>query len=62
MLKKVPDEVREKIRQQIPVGRFGKPAEVAALVAFLAGDEFAAFLGTEKERTAAVLKDLGLIQ
>ena len=30
--------------------------------AFLAGDEFNAFLATEKERTAAVLKDLGLIQ
>jgi len=30
--------------------------------AFLAGDDFVAFLGTEKERTAAVLKDLGLIQ
>ncbi|MFZ5697119.1 MAG: acetoacetyl-CoA reductase [Pseudomonadota bacterium] len=39
MVKKVPEEVREKIRQQIPVGRFGSPGEVAALVAFLAGDE-----------------------
>lgn len=26
------------------------------------GDDFTAFLGTEKERTAAVLKEVGLIQ
>ncbi len=30
--------------------------------AYLAGDEFVAFLGTEKERTAAVLKEVGLIK
>ena len=28
----------------------------------LAGDDFTAFLGEEKERTAAVLKEVGLIQ
>ena len=30
--------------------------------AYLAGDDFKAFLATEKERTAAVLKEVGLIQ
>lgn len=30
--------------------------------AYLAGDDFTAFLGEEKERTAAVLKEVGLIQ
>lgn len=30
--------------------------------AYLAGDEFAAFLAEEKDRTAAVLKEVGLIQ
>lgn len=30
--------------------------------AYLAGDDFVAFLTTEKERTAAVLKDVGLIK
>ncbi len=33
------EDWREKIRQTIPVRRFGLPSEVAALVAFLASDE-----------------------
>ncbi len=39
MIRKVPDEIRAGILRQIPVGRFGTPEEVAALVTFLAGDE-----------------------
>ncbi|MYH41052.1 MAG: SDR family oxidoreductase, partial [Chloroflexi bacterium] len=31
-------EVKEAIRQQIPMGRYADPAEVAAVVAFLASD------------------------
>lgn len=37
------EDWREKVRQTIPVRRFGLPAEVAALVAFLASEE-AAFI------------------
>ena len=36
MILAVPTEIRDKIQQQIPVGRFGKPEEVARVVAFLA--------------------------
>ena len=36
MLSKVPGEVREKILARIPMGRFGKPQEVAKVVAFIA--------------------------
>lgn len=39
----VPENIREGILQQIPVGRFGKPAEIARTVLFLA-DEEAGFL------------------
>ena len=39
MIMAVSTEVREKIQQQIPVGRFGKPEEVARVVAFLADAE-----------------------
>jgi 3-oxoacyl-(acyl-carrier-protein) reductase len=35
MLSGIPDEVRERIRLQIPMGRFGRPEEVARLVRFL---------------------------
>lgn len=36
MLSKVPPEVQEKIRERIPMGRFGKAQEVAKVVAFIA--------------------------
>jgi acetoacetyl-CoA reductase len=36
MVMSVPEEIRKKIIAQIPVGRFGKPEEVAQAVAFLA--------------------------
>lgn len=36
MTVKLSDEVREKYLQQIPLGRYGKPEDVAALVLFLA--------------------------
>ncbi len=34
----LPDEVKEVIRGQTPMGRFGEPEEVAEVVAFLAGE------------------------
>ena len=34
----LPDEVKEAIRGQTPMGRFGEPEEVAEVVAFLAGE------------------------
>jgi 3-oxoacyl-[acyl-carrier protein] reductase len=39
MLKKVPADVLAKILKQIPLGRFGKPEEVAKLVVYLASDD-----------------------
>jgi 3-oxoacyl-[acyl-carrier protein] reductase len=35
----LPEEVKEAAAKQVPQGRFGKPEEVAALVAFLAGPD-----------------------
>ena len=37
----LPDEVRQSYLKQIPAGRFGRPADVAAAVAFLASEEAA---------------------
>jgi NAD(P)-dependent dehydrogenase (short-subunit alcohol dehydrogenase family) len=39
MMSTIPDKVLDRLRGQIPVGRFGTPEEVARLVAFLADDE-----------------------
>jgi acetoacetyl-CoA reductase/3-oxoacyl-[acyl-carrier protein] reductase len=38
MLAKVPDDVANQIKARIPMGRFGKPEEVAKAVTFLAAD------------------------
>lgn len=39
MLKKIPADVVPKILKKIPMGRFGKPEEVAKLVVYLASDD-----------------------
>jgi len=39
MLATVPDKVLNRLRDQIPVGRLGRPEEIARVVAFLAADE-----------------------
>lgn len=39
MLETVPEKVMQKILDQIPLGRLGKPEEVAKLVCFLASDD-----------------------
>lgn len=46
MVMAVPEEVRNKIIAQIPVGRLGKPEEIAALVTFLASDAAGYMTGT----------------
>lgn len=47
MVMSVPEEVREKIRSQIPLGRFAEPGEVARVVRFLADDESAFITGAD---------------
>ncbi|MFI5066068.1 MAG: SDR family oxidoreductase, partial [Streptosporangiales bacterium] len=39
MLATIPDKVLDRIRAQIPVGRLGRPEEIARVVNFLAADE-----------------------
>ena len=39
MMATIPDKVLDRLRSQIPAGRFGKPDEVARVVAFLANDD-----------------------
>lgn len=45
MVMAVPEEVREKIIAQIPVGRLGRPEEIAGLVGFLTSDAAAFITG-----------------
>jgi acetoacetyl-CoA reductase len=47
MIMAVPEEHRAKIVAEIPVGRFGKPAEIGRLVAFLAAEESAFITGAD---------------
>ncbi len=46
MIKSVPDNIREKIIAQIPVGRLGKPEEVAHAVCFLAAENSSFITGS----------------
>lgn len=41
----LPENVKEQILGQVPVGRFGEPEEIAEVVAFLAGDRAAYVTG-----------------
>ncbi|WP_114417064.1 acetoacetyl-CoA reductase [Marinospirillum perlucidum] len=43
MIMKIKEEIREGIKAQIPVGRFGEPEDIARIVVFLA-DEKASFI------------------
>ena len=45
MLATIPDQVLERIRGQIPVGRLGRPDEIARVVCFLAADQSAYITG-----------------
>jgi acetoacetyl-CoA reductase len=47
MVMAVPEDVRAKIVAQIPVGRLGRPEEVARLVAFLAAEESGYITGAD---------------
>lgn len=47
MIMAVPEEHRAKIVAEIPVGRFGKPSEIARLVTFLAAEESAFITGAD---------------
>ena len=45
MLATIPDKVMDRLRGQIPVGRLGKPEEIARVVGFLAADQSAYITG-----------------
>ncbi|MEC8523245.1 MAG: acetoacetyl-CoA reductase, partial [Pseudomonadota bacterium] len=46
MIMEVPEEIREGIRKGIPVGRFGKPEDIARVVSFLAHEDAGFITGT----------------
>ncbi|MDX1519645.1 MAG: acetoacetyl-CoA reductase, partial [Gammaproteobacteria bacterium] len=47
MVMAVPEEIREKIIAQIPVGRLGTPEEIAAIIDFLCSDQAAFITGAD---------------
>lgn len=47
LIMKVPEPIREGIRESIPAGRFGKPEEIARAVVFLVSDDAAYITGAD---------------
>ncbi len=47
MIRAVPEEIRAKILEQIPVGRYGKPEEIGRAVAFIASDDSGFITGAD---------------
>lgn len=45
MTEKLPEDIRKKMLEQIPLARFGEPEDVARVVLFLAGDDSAYVTG-----------------
>jgi NAD(P)-dependent dehydrogenase (short-subunit alcohol dehydrogenase family) len=45
MLATIPDKVLDRLRSQIPVGRLGRPEEIARVVTFIAADDSAYITG-----------------
>ena len=45
MMATIPDKALDRIRGQIPVGRLGRPDEIARVVCFLAADQSAYITG-----------------
>jgi 3-oxoacyl-[acyl-carrier protein] reductase len=45
MTAKLPEDVKDKYKEHIPLGRFGSPADVASLVAFFVSEEAAYITG-----------------
>jgi NAD(P)-dependent dehydrogenase (short-subunit alcohol dehydrogenase family) len=43
----MPQDVVERVMGEMPMGRFGEPAEIAELVAFLAGERAAYITGQD---------------
>jgi len=46
MVKAIPDQVRDRIVSQIPIGRLGEPQEIARCVTFLAADDASFITGS----------------
>jgi acetoacetyl-CoA reductase len=46
MVMAVPEKIREQIMTQIPIGRFGKPSEIARAAAFLAANDSGLITGS----------------
>ncbi len=47
LLKNIPSEILKKIVAEIPIGRLGKPSEIAAAVSYLCSEEAAFITGTD---------------